>query len=103
MYVSDVYVSTVLVIITVSKLQNVFIQTETPAHSQNYSFSSFLKPLAIWNLFSVPIYSLLIWIFHKLGLMHCMAFGVLASAQGFCKTQWHDVISLLLWVKKIPF
>lgn len=45
-------------------------------------------------------YSLLIWIFHKLGLMHCMAFGVLASAQGFCKTQRHDVISLLLWVKK---
>lgn len=45
-------------------------------------------------------YSLLIWIFHKLGLMHCMAFGVLASAQGVCKTQRLDVISLVLWVKK---
>lgn len=45
-------------------------------------------------------YSLLIWIFHKLGLMHCMAFGVLASAQGVCKTQRLDVISLVLWIKK---
>lgn len=55
-----------------------------------------------WQSGTCP-YSLLIWIFHKLGLMHWMAFGVLTSAQGVCKTQWHGVISLLLWVKKIPF